>query len=154
SAHLGDKSRRLVLFDTTADPLHRPELKLELWGTDRDLLSPTSRPTRSRMLEPTPPEIAATGYPGDKISVRRYPREDIAQSDPVAFLTITSHTYESHRTAIATFIPRLARGGIIAVERDPYDASGRDGVDDFLCNERLNLLLVPVEANYRIGVKP
>src|SRR5262249_17522914 len=151
---IGDTGRRLVLFDTTADPLHRPDLKLELWGTDWDPLSPRPRPARSKAPEPVPSEIAASGYPEESISIRRYPREEIAQYDPVAFLTITSHTYESHRTAIATFIPRVVRSGIIAVERDPYDASGHDGVEEFLNKECLNLLLVPVEPHYRIGVRP
>src|SRR5262249_56729877 len=41
-AQIGDTSRSLVLFDTTADPLHRPELEVELWGTYRDPLSPTT----------------------------------------------------------------------------------------------------------------
>src|SRR5262249_27852779 len=32
-AQIGDTSRNLVLFDATADPLHRPELEFELWGS-------------------------------------------------------------------------------------------------------------------------
>src|SRR5262249_9678872 len=41
-AQIGDTSRNVVLFDTTADPLHRPEFEFELWGTYRDPLSTTS----------------------------------------------------------------------------------------------------------------
>jgi hypothetical protein len=60
-AQLGDTSRRLALFDTSADPLHRPELEFELWGTDRDPLSTSGGWRKSQKLEPPPRELAATG---------------------------------------------------------------------------------------------
>jgi O-methyltransferase len=149
----GDMSRRLILFDTTADPLHRADTELELWGTDRDLLSGSGSSPRRQKPEPAPAEITATGYPAENVSVRRYPRELIVPSGPVALLGLTSETYDSNRAAIANFFPLLCRGGVIAVEGNAFDTAGRDAVGEYFKSQGINLFFVQVATNYRIGAK-
>jgi hypothetical protein len=149
---LGDTSRRLALFDTTADPLHRPEIEFELWGTDRDPLSMTGGECKSQKPEPLPKELA-TGYPVDKFAIRRYPREPIIQTEQIAFLGLTSASYPSNRTTIATFLPRVTSGGVIAVEPDPLERGGRDAVQEFLRKEGVNMLFLHVAPDYRVGIK-
>jgi len=151
---IGDTSRRLVLFDTSADPVHRPELEFELWGTDRDPLSTTRSWRRSQKVETAPPELMATDYPTEKFSIRRYPRESITQLEPVAFLGLTSASYESNRTAIATFFPQIVSRGVVAVEPDPLERAGRSAVGSFLRDSGVNMLFLHVAANYHVGVKP
>ena len=151
---IGDTSRRLELFDTSADPAHRPELEFELWGTDRDLLSTTRSRRKSQKVETALPELVATGYPVEKFSIRRYPREPITQLEPVAFLGLTSASYQSNRTAIATFFPHVVSRGVVAVEPDPLEKAGRNAVDAFLRDAGVNTLFLQVAANYRIGIKP
>jgi hypothetical protein len=154
-AQIGDRSRDLVLFDTTADPLHRPELEFELWGTCRDPLSTTRGDwCRSQKPEPAPPKLIATGYPVEKISIRRYPREPITQSEPVAFLGLTSASYPSNRTAIATFFYRVTSGGVVAIEPDPLEKGGRNAVNEFLREEGISMLFLHVAPNCRVGVRP
>jgi hypothetical protein len=150
---IGDTSRHLVLFDTSADPTRRPELEFELWGTDRDRLSTTRCWRKSQKFETAPMELIATGYPIEKLSIRRYPREPIAQSEPVAFLGLTSGSYESNRTAIATFFSQVGRGGIVTVESDPLERRGRDAVDEFLRGAGVNMLFLHLAANYRVGIR-
>jgi len=151
---IGDTSRRLVLFDTSADPVHRPELEFELWGTDRDPLSTTRSWRKSQKVEAAPPELVATGYPVEKFSIRRYPREPITQLEPVAFLGLTSASYQSNRMAIATFLPQVVSRGVIAIEPDPLERAKRNAVDVFLRDAGLNMLFLHVAANYHVGVKP
>jgi hypothetical protein len=151
---IGDTSRRLVLFDTSADPVHRPELEFELWGSDRDPLSTTRSVRKSQKVESAPPELMATGYPEERFSIRRYPREPIAQSEAVAFLGLTSASYQSNRTAIATFLPQVASRGVIAVEPDPLERAKRNAVDVFLRGVGVNMLFLQVAANYHVAVKP
>jgi O-methyltransferase len=151
---VGDTSRRLILFDTSADPVHRPELEFELWGTDRDLLSTTRSWHKSQKVEPAPQELIGTGYPVEKFSIRRYPREPITQIEPVAFLGLTSASYQSNRTAIATFFPQVVSRGVVAVEPDPLERAGRNAVDEFLRDTGVNILFLHVAANFRVGIKP
>jgi hypothetical protein len=153
-AQIGDMSRRLALFDTSADPLHRPEIEFELWGTDRDPLSTQSSWRRLPTREPPPRELGDTGYPVEKFSIRRYPREPIAQTEPVAFLGLTSASYPSNRTTIAAFLPRVISGGVIAVEPDPLERGGRDAVQEFLRKEGVNMLFLHVAPDYRVGIRP
>src|SRR5262245_12835580 len=149
SMSCGETNRRLVLFDASADPLHRAETELELWGTARDLIAdvPDARPHKP---EPPPAELAATGYPSDRIVVRRYPREPIAQSEPVAFLGLTSETYPANQQAIATFLPKVSPRGVIAVEGN----RSADAVAQFLARSGVNLLFMQVTADYRVAVRP
>jgi hypothetical protein len=151
---IGDTSRRLELFDTSADPVHRPELEFELWGTDRELLSTTRTWRKSQKIEAAPPELVATGYPVEKFSIRRYPREPITQLEPVAFLGLTSASYQSNRMAIATFFPHVVSRGVLAVEPDPLERAGRNAVDSLLRDAGVNILFLHVAANYHVGVKP
>jgi hypothetical protein len=151
---IGDTSRRLVLFDTSADPVHRPELEFELWGTDRDPLSTTRSWRKSQKLETPPPELLATGYPVEEFFIRRYPRESITQSEPIAFLGLTSASYQSNQTAIATFLPQVVSRGVVAVERDPLEKVGRNAVGAFLRDAGVNMLFLHVAANYHVGINP
>ena len=138
-----------MLFDASADLLHRAETELDLWGSERDLITnpPVARPPA---LQPPPPEITATGYPPDRIDIRRYPREPIAQTEPIAFLNLTADTYPANCKAIATFLPRISPGGVIAVEGN----RARDAVAEFLSAVDLHLLFVAVTADYRVAVRP
>lgn len=149
-SHLKDTNRQLVLFDVTADPLHRAEAEMELWGSERDLLSAPAAQRRLPHREQPPPELLSGGYPAEKMSIRRYPREPLVQSDPVAFLALTSESYPANRAAIAAFVPQLVRGGVILVEGD---AVRPDAVDQFLSAASMNLFFVPISSNRRIAIK-
>ena len=151
---LGDTSRNLVLFDTTADPLHRAEAQLPLWGTERDLLAKTRIVAQSGRSEPAPAELRSTGYPTEKMSINRYPREPIAAFGKLAFLGLTAQTFPSNRDAIATFLPQLSRGGVIAVAADPFGLSQGDPIEEILKVQNSAVLFFKIADNFRIGVKP
>ena len=152
--HIGDASRQLVLFDTTADPTHRPEFEFALWGGGRDLIAGRQVGSPAPISsEPLPVELVATGYPAANVSIRRYPREEIAGCGPLAFLGLTSQTYPANQEAIATYFPLLSRGGVIAVE-GPLGSGAADAVDHYLRREGIALLLIQVAPDFRLGIKP
>jgi hypothetical protein len=72
----------------------------------------------------------------------------------VAFLGLTSASYQSNRAAIATFFPQVVSRGVLAVEPDPLERAGRNAVDSFLRDTGVNMLFPHVDANYRVGIKP
>src|SRR5204863_6693418 len=108
----------LVLFDVTADPTHSPETELPLWGSDCDtfLAADINRGQRRSPGRAVPKELLASGHPADKIEVVRYPFDSIDLTRPICFLSLTSETYEANQAAIRALIPRVANGGVIAVE--------------------------------------
>jgi hypothetical protein len=160
---LGNTKHRLVLFDVTADPKHRAEDELPLWGSDRDhFLSHDSRaggrPTKKRAI---PAELLASGYPADRIEVARYPADTIDLTRPIAFLSLTAETYEANRAAIRVLIPRVSAGGIIAVEGTQELRQSQagcvqhqlDAVKDYLAERRIELPFWRATGSYRLAVK-
>jgi O-methyltransferase len=151
---LGDTTRRLALFDSTADPLHRPEPEFALWGSDRELLGDGDRrPARApAWTEPAPAPLTATGYPADRVAIMRYPREPIANSRPVAFLAMTWETYDSNRAAIDAFLPHLSKGGVVLAQGNPRGPGQRDAVEEALRRHGAGIVLMHAAADFRIGL--
>jgi hypothetical protein len=161
---LGTTRQRLVLFDVTADPRHCPETELPLWGSDRDY-DPAANACRDRRRAPAravPKELLATGYPADNIQVVRYPVDAIDLARPIAFLSLTSETYEANRAAIRALVPRLSDGGVIAVAGDHGLRPSmpgcvqhqRDAVKDILTQRGIELPFWQATDTYRLAVKP
>ena len=116
--------------------------------------APTQDGSRAQISsEPPPAVLVATGYPAANVSIRRYPREEIAGCGPLAFLGLTSQTYPANQEAIATYFPLLSRGGVIAVE-GPLGSGAADAVDHYLRREGTALLLIQVAPDFRLGIKP
>jgi hypothetical protein len=146
---LRDTSRRVILFDPTADPHHRAERALESWGNDFELIGDKRRPARLLPREPAPDIVRATGYPEDKLLVRRYPREPIAASDPVAYVGLTTETYPANRMTVAAFLAKLVPGGVLTVDR----ISRSDAVGDHLAAAKVALSPSDVAENYLMAIR-
>lgn len=151
-AAVGDTTRNLVLFDITADPNHRGETDLPLWGESENLLEENPGRRLPRAREPLPQKLAECGYPPEKISVVRFPAGSVDFTRPVAFLTVVPETYLANRSAIGELFPRLVSGGIIAAHGD-RTINSRHALDDVLSNERCNIPLWNVTKSFRIGIK-
>jgi len=158
---LGGTSRRLVLFDITSDFRHRPETSVPLWGTAYDLMA-GRRPRPQRQKRVLPDVLVASGYPAERISMARYPVDVIDLARPVAFLGLTAETYDANRAAIRTLAPRVAIGGVIAVEGNEHTPRAAvpgcvqhhlDAVAEFLKAHRAELPFWQVTGEYRLGVK-
>jgi hypothetical protein len=159
---LGETSRRLVLFDITSDFRHRPDTSVPLWGTDYDLMA-DRRPRPQRQKRALPDVLVASGYPPERIFVARYPVDVIDLARPVAFLGLTAETYDANRAAIRTLAPRVAVGGVIAVEGNADTPRAAvpgcvqhhlDAFAEFLKAHRTELPFWQVTGEYRLGVKP
>ena len=161
---LGDSTRRLVLFDVSADPTHRPRAELPLWGSDWSDLLDARAAARAKQIEaPTslPRELLATGYPREGISIVRLPFEMIDLSRPIAFLGLTAETYEANRAAIKALLPRVSPGGVVAVQgsgalrpSQPGCVQHRiDAVAEYLENSGTPLSFWHPVPDFRLGVK-
>jgi hypothetical protein len=149
--HLNHTDRLLELFDSSASPLNRAETDLAPWGTEHDLLR--KPPARKPPLPEAPPaELLSIGYPAERVTVRRYPREPIAHAAPMALLCITSETYDANREAFDVFYSRLSRGGILAVEDIP--GGHKDALAQLLGATAGLLNFTQAAPNVRTAVKP
>lgn len=146
---LRDTSRRVILFDPTANPHHRAERVLESWGNDFDLIGDQRRPVKAPPREPAPAALRATGYPEDKLLVRRYPREPIAADGPVALVALTSETYPANGWTIAAFLARLGDGGVLTVDKITH----RDGVAEHLGERSMAVTMIEVADGYWMGIR-
>jgi hypothetical protein len=158
---LGETSRRLVLFDITSDFRHRPDANVPLWGTDYDLMA-DRRPRPQPKKRVLPDVLVASGYPAERIFVARYPVDVIDLARPVAFLGLTAETYDANRAAIRTLAPRVAVGGVIAVEGNADTPRSvvpgcvqhhLDAFAEFLKARRTELPFWQATSEYRLGVK-
>jgi hypothetical protein len=158
---LGETSRRLVLFDITSDFRHRPDSNVPLWGTDYDLMA-DRRPRPQPKKRVLPDALVASGYPAERIFVARYPVDVIDLARPVAFLGLTAETYDANRAAIRTLAPRVAVGGVIAVEGNEHTPRSvvpgcvqhhLDAFAEFLKAHRTELPFWQATSEYRLGVK-
>ena len=161
---LGNTSRRLVLFDVTADPTHRPRAELPLWGSDwSDLLDARAAACAKQIEAPTslPRELLATGYPREGISIVRLPFEMIDLSRPIAFLGLTAETYEANRAAIKALMPRVSPGGVVAVQgsgalrpSQPGCVQHRiDAVAEYLEKSGVPMSFWHPVPDFRLGIK-
>lgn len=163
-AGLGNTRHRLVLFDVTADPRHRPLDELPLWGSDRDPFLGKANGTGANRARKraVPAQLLASGYPADNIEVARYPDDTIDLTRPIAYLSLTSETYEANRAAIRALVPRVSAGGIIAVEGNQELRQSQpgcvqhqlDAVKDYLAQRGIELLFWQATGSYRLAVKP
>ena len=149
-AELGQTERRLILFDVTGDPRHRPDTDFTLWGTDGDLLlePPTSRTSVRQLPEP----LVKSGYPIERMSAAYDPVDRLEVIGPVAFLSITADTYPANLAAIRTLVPHIPIGGLLAVERDQARTDGRDAVAEYMQQYSGKLLFWQITQSYRMAV--
>jgi hypothetical protein len=158
---LREIGRRLVLFDVTSDPQHRPETTVPLWGTEYDLMAgkrPPARP-QERML---PDLLVASGYPPERLFVVRHPVDAMDFSRSISLLALTAESYDANRAAVRMLAPRVSTGGVIAVEGNENSPRATipgcvqhhvDAVAEFLNLQRADMQFWQVTPEFRIGLK-
>lgn len=118
---LGERSRRLVLFDTSMISAHRAEKVMPLWGSWGDALFRASSnglrtPPSPRELIPT--ALARTEYPVANIRfVTQFTRRAIKAglSSQIAWLLMTCDTHAANRLVLSHLLTRLASGAVVIV---------------------------------------
>ena len=145
---LGDTRRQLVLVDTSGDPNHRAELNFQLWGEDIDLIG-RNRPVAEAAPPDIPPELLATGYPAENITVIRFPFAAAELPAEIAFLSLIPDRYLANRATAKLGLSKVKRGGIIVVIGPP--SPGMDAFALAASELQLNLPLRSENIEIRIA---
>ncbi len=118
---LGERSRRLILFDTSMIPAHRAEKVMPLWGSWGEALFRANNnglkaPPSLQDLIPT--ALVRTGYPVTNIrSVTQFtPRAINTNLSPqISWLLMTCDTHRANPLVLSQLLQRLADGAVVVV---------------------------------------
>jgi len=100
--------------------------------------------------------IAATGYPADKVVYREgRVEETLPRQAPseIALLRLDTDWYTSTRHELETLYPRLARGGVLIIDDYGFWRGARQATDEYLARSGVSILLNRIDETGRIGVK-
>jgi len=73
--------------------------------------------------------------------------------DTIALLRLDTDWYESTRHELVHLFPRLAVGGVLIIDDYGFWQGSRRAVDEYLAENRIPLLLCPIDETGRICVK-
>jgi O-methyltransferase len=159
---LGDKSRRLYLFDTfegmpppTADDLDRDGVPARaLLDADAGRTGPMwARATLGDVQE----NLRSTGYPSDLIVFAKGKVENTIPGqapEQIAILRLDTDWYESTAHELTHLYPRLVEGGVLIIDDYGYWQGARKAVDEYIARHKIALLLSRIDDTGRMATKP
>jgi hypothetical protein len=161
---LGDRSRRIFLFDTfEGHPKPDAERDVDLWGNraidewKRAVGDDSHGNWAYVSLEDVQANLARTGYPADRLVFVKGLVEETAANVPsiekLALLRLDTDWYASTRTGLQYLYPRLAPGGILIVDDYGHYKGQQEAVDEYFAAGQQPILLNRIDYSCRLGVK-
>ena len=156
-----DESRTLYLFDTFEGMTEPGEFdRAALSGeTAHSLLEKSERSANVWAYAPlndVRANLRKTRYRQDRIHFIKGRVEDTIPSqapDRIAILRLDTDWYESTRHELLHLYPRLSTGGILVIDDYGHWQGARRAVDEYIEENRLNLLLHRIDYTGRLAIK-
>jgi O-methyltransferase len=153
--------RALHLFDTFDQMSSPTDVDRTVHGQSADeilagLASEPGKPWTCCGMEETRANVLSTGYPVDKISLVKGKVEDTIPAQAprqIALLRLDTDWFESTYHELIHLYPRLSPGGILIIDDYGYWQGSRKAVDQFIAENKLNLLLTRVDDSARMCLK-
>jgi O-methyltransferase len=150
---LGDRSRRLHLFDTFEGMPPPTAADIAPTGqTAAELLNAGDRQTSTvwaySPLDEVKLNVSTTGYPAQRLAfVKGRVEETIPKAAPdhIALLRLDTDWYESTYHELQHLYPRLSVGGVLIIDDYGYWKGARQAVDQYVAERKLKLLLNRVD---------
>jgi O-methyltransferase len=157
----GDTSRNLYLYDTF-EGMSEP--------TDADR-GPDETPAVVRLnrsekgtgvwcyagIEEVQANMAATGYPGDRVRFVKGKIEDVIPSQspvaPIALLRLDTDWYESTRHELLHLFPLVHEGGVVILDDYGHWQGARRATDEFLAAQTKSYYLHRIDYTGRLLIK-
>jgi O-methyltransferase len=161
---LGDKSRRLILFDTF-EGLPKPDQDkdIDIWGHSnynewtRHQRSETSSDWACASLEEVRRNMESTGYPMENISfVKGMVQETVPSHVPeaIALLRLDTDWYASTACEMRYLYPRLREQGVLIIDDYGHLKGQRQAIDEYFAEKREPVLLNRIDYSGRLVIKP
>lgn len=161
---LGALDRQLWLYDTFSGMTAPSPMDVEAHSgkSAEALLEESTRADGNNIWciatkEDVSNNILATGYASNKI---RLVEGDILETlnreipEKISMLRLDTDWYESTKKELQVLYPRLVSGGICIIDDYGHWRGSRTAVDEYFSENRINVLLHPIDATGRIFVKP
>lgn len=156
--HAGDRTRRIVLFDTFRGMTPPKDLDFDLLGRSASDLMKVQDPTSSLVWAAAPLDdvqrnLATTGH--DNVE---YVEGDVLVTlpgrapDELALLRLDTDWYESTKHELIHLFPRISPGGVLIVDDYGHWSGARQAVDEYLHDSGSRLLLCPLDYTGRLAV--
>jgi len=160
---VGDTSRQLYLFDTYEGlPKPNETEDIDLWGHSaynewtRHRLTDESSAWAAASLEEVEANLISTGYPRDKLNfVKGMVQSTLPNTsiDAIALLRLDTDWYESTVCELNHLYPHVAEGGVLIVDDYGHFHGQRKAVDEYLAQQKQQLLLNRIDYSGRLAVK-
>ena len=158
---LGDRTRRLWLYDTFAGMPPPTELDRSLTGEHAaealERTDAVGEGTRAvARLGEVRANLASTGYPSDQLRFVQGMVEDTIPTvapEQISILRLDTDWYESTRHELRHLWPRLSPGGVLIIDDYGHWLGARRALDEFLATVE-PVLLQRIDYTGRLAVKP
>jgi O-methyltransferase len=159
---MNDTTRELYLFDTFEgmpppgenDASFANKKAEELLLTDVDKTQDLIWAYSS--LESVKQTMSLTTYPQNKIHYIKGKVEETIpfnQIDQISLLRLDTDWYESTKHELVHLFPRLVKGGVLIIDDYGFWQGARKAVDEYLSENRIQILLNRLDATGRIAIK-
>jgi len=158
---LGDKSRKIYMYDTYAGMPEPGEYDVRY--NDKPAHEQWARRQKGDIntwcygsLEDVKARMQSTGYPMNQIV---FIKGDVADTIPktvpekISILRLDTDWYESTRHDLEHLFPLLSKNGILFIDDYGHWKGCRKAVDDYFRENNIHMLLDRVDYTRRIGIK-
>ncbi len=159
---LNQTSRELYLFDTYEGMTPPTEKDRDHFGESAQVLLEKNVRREGggvwayASYEDVARNMAATGYPADRIRMMRGRVEDtIPHSAPerIALLRLDTDWYESTKHTLENLYPRLAPNGLLIIDDYGHWVGAKQAVDEYFAKQRFKPFLNKLDYSGRLIVK-
>lgn len=157
-----DKTREIYLYDTFEGMSAPTEHDKVFTGTAADVLLDQSDKQDATSvwcysaIDEVQQNVGSLDYPADKVHYVKGKVEDtIPQTTPqkIALLRLDTDWYESTAHELKHLFPLLVPGGVIIIDDYGHWEGARKAVDEYIADNKLQLLLNRIDYTGRIGIK-
>jgi O-methyltransferase len=161
---LGDRSRRIFLFDTfEGHPRPDAEKDVDLWGNRaidewrRTVGEDKQGNWANISVDEVRANLTQTGYPEDKLVFVKGLLEDTAADvrsvDKLSLLRLDTDWHASTKAALDHLYPRLTSGGILIVDDYGHYKGQQVAVDEYFTAHSEPILLNRIDYSCRLAIK-
>lgn len=157
-----DTTREIYLYDTFEGMSEPTEADKVFTGTTADhLMNTTDKEDPTSVwcysaLDEVQQNVGTLKYPSQKVHYIKGKVEDTipgTMPGKIALLRLDTDWYESTAHELKYLYPLLVPGGVIIIDDYGHWEGARKAVDEYIENEKLQLLLNRIDYTGRIGIK-